>query len=101
MDWAIAALAVMVKENSNDNNMVVYPNPFHAATTFEFNLKEDADVSLKLIDAVGKEVALLLNEHKHPGDFKINFDKGQIVAGIYFYELKINGNIKTGKISIQ
>ena len=54
MDGAINGncIALNVKENSIDNNLLVYPNPFQSTTTFAMNLTEDADVSLKIIDAI-------------------------------------------------
>lgn len=103
LDWAIAGNCydLGIEQNSIDNSIAVYPNPFQSTTTFSIVLLEDADVSLKIVDGIGKELPLLLNEHRHSGEFKIIFDRKQIAAGIYFYQLKINNTIKTGKIIIQ
>ena len=90
-----------VEENNIVTNVIVYPNPFQSATIFELQLTKDADVSLKIVDVMGKEVSALVNEHKPSGELKIIFDRKQIPAGIYFYQLKIDGATKAGKIIIQ
>lgn len=93
--------AVGTEEYSVDNTIAVYPNPFQSSTTFALHLNEGADVSLKIYDVLGNEVALLLNEHHPQGELKIIFDRKENAAGIYIYRLKINDAIKTGKIIIQ
>jgi len=83
------------------NNLLVYPNPIQSSTTFSMQLEKDADVSLCITDIVGKEVARYLNTRVQPGDSKIVFERNQIKAGVYFYQLQIDNTIKTGKIIIQ
>ena len=81
--------------------MSVYPNPFSSLTTFSIRLTEDADVSLKIVDMMGKEISMLINRHEHSGEFKVFFDRNKTASGMYFYQLKINNTTKTGKIIIQ
>ncbi len=107
MDWAITGsgycpkVVVGIKENSFDNNIVVYPNPFESITTFAIHITEEANVSLKIFDVIGKEIALLLNENQPSGELKIVFERKERAAGIYFYQLIINNTTKTGKIIVQ
>ncbi len=109
MDWAISGhcmrdsipVTVGIKNNSFDNTLTVYPNPFESATTFAIHLTEDANTSLKIIDVMGKEIALLLNGNQSSGELKIVFERKENAAGIYFYQLKINDAVKTGKIIMQ
>ena len=103
MDAAItgSCISAGIEETSIDNSVTVSPNPFQSTTTFSIGLIEDADVTLKIVDAMGRELPLLVNEHRHSGEFKIIFDRQQIAAGIYFYQLRINNTMKTGKIIIQ
>jgi len=90
-----------ITKNNFDNNFNVYPNPMESTTTFYMRINEDADVSLCIVDLVGKEVNRYLKSHAPPGELKIIFEKKQIPAGIYFYQLQVNDAIKKGKIIIQ
>ena len=103
MDWAIQAHCpiIGIEENSIASTIIAYPNPFQSSTTFKFNLSKDANVCLKIMDVMGREIAMVVNEHKPSGESKIIFDKGETPAGIYFYQLSINSEVKAGKIIIQ
>lgn len=103
MDGAISGYcaSVGIQENSFDNTVTVYPNPFESTTTFALNLTEEVDVSLKIIDVMGKEIALLSNERRQLGESKFVFERKERPAGIYFYQVTMNDIIKTGKIVIQ
>lgn len=69
-----------------------YPNPFNPSTTIKFSLSENSMVSLKIYDAIGSQVAELINGKKNEGDHEINFDadKYGLTSGSYFYTLRVN-----------
>ncbi|MCB9247072.1 MAG: T9SS type A sorting domain-containing protein [Ignavibacteriales bacterium] len=76
-----------------------YPNPFNPTTTIKYSVPESAGfVSLKVFDVLGKQVADLVNEQKQPGNYEINFDAEQLSSGIYYYTMKVNGNMITKKM---
>jgi len=65
-----------------------YPNPFNPATTISFAVGNTSFVSLKIYDALGKEVATLINEIKQAGEYEIEFSpEPGLASGIYFYKL--------------
>jgi hypothetical protein len=70
-----------------------YPNPFNPTTTINYQLSYSDNVSLKIFDILGNEIARLLNEEKSAGSYSINFNAAQynLSSGIYFCELKTNG----------
>ncbi|MEZ4690803.1 MAG: T9SS type A sorting domain-containing protein [Ignavibacteria bacterium] len=70
-----------------------YPNPFNPGTILEFRINNWGFVNLKVFDILGKEIAVLVNENKIAGNYKINFDGSNIPSGVYFYSLSINGNL--------
>lgn len=72
-----------------------YPNPFNPKTVIKFEIEKSNFVTLKVYDALGKEVAVLVNEYKTvtggSGNFEVEFDvssAGGLTSGIYFYTLK-------------
>ncbi|MFA5870647.1 MAG: T9SS type A sorting domain-containing protein [Candidatus Paceibacterota bacterium] len=68
-----------------------YPNPFNPTTTITYSLsKSDFDnVSLKVYDLLGREVAILVNEEKPAGKYSVQFDASSLASGIYFYRLDV------------
>ena len=52
-------------------------------------------VSLKVYDALGKEVKTLVNENMNPGRYKVDFNGSGLASGIYFYKLSIGGFSQT------
>ena len=70
-----------------------FPNPFNPVTHLGFGISKLGFVSLKVYDALGKEVAALVNEQKSPGSYEVEFDGSDLPSGIYFYSLQIEGKI--------
>lgn len=75
-----------------------YPNPFNPVTNLEFGISELGFVSLKVYNATGQKVALLVNEKKAPGSYHVEFDGTNFASGIYFYELKAGNFTQTRKM---
>ena len=70
-----------------------YPNPFNPGTTIRFTIPQDVrretqDVSLKVYDILGNEVATLVNEEIGTGEYGVEFNANGLTSGIYFYQLK-------------
>jgi len=64
-----------------------YPNPFNPSTTINYTLTNSSNASLKIYDVFGREVATLFEEYKSAGNYKIEFNAGDIASGVYFYVL--------------
>lgn len=64
-----------------------YPNPFNPATQIKFSVPKAVNVSLKIYDVLGKEVATLVNEMKQPGFHTVDFDASNLATGVYFYRI--------------
>ncbi len=75
-----------------------YPNPFNPTTTIEFDLPKAGNVSLKIFDIAGREVAREINGLSlMTGNYKIHFDGSSLSSGVYFYSLIVNGNAVSTK----
>ena len=81
-----------------------YPNPFNPTTTIKYKITSAGFVSLKIYDLLGREVAVLVNEFKNAGSYKINFngrrttDNRQLSSGVYFYQLQTDKFVETKKL---
>jgi uncharacterized repeat protein (TIGR01451 family) len=68
-----------------------YPNPFNPTTTIEYQLPGGVEtrfiVSLKIYDALGREVLNLVNEQQEPGYYQKTFNASQFASGMYIYQL--------------
>jgi glucose/arabinose dehydrogenase len=82
--------------NNNENNIPGsynlfqnYPNPFNPSTVISYALPENAFVTLKVYNILGREVSTLVNTFQTAGNYNINFSltESQIASGIYFYTL--------------
>ena len=65
-----------------------YPNPFNPVTHLEFGISKLEFVSLKVYDAIGKEVAILVNGKLTPGRYEYEFNGADLPSGIYFYKIE-------------
>ena len=64
-----------------------YPNPFNPATTIEYNLTREANVSLNIFDLLGREVWAFVASGQPSGRHRFVWDASGRPAGVYFYRL--------------
>jgi hypothetical protein len=77
-----------------------YPNPFNPSTQIKFALKESGYVTLKVYDALGKEVATLVKGDYTSGSYNVSFDASGLSSGIYFYRLETGSFVQTNKMML-
>ena len=75
-----------------------YPNPFNPSTTIKYDLPKETQVTLKVFDVTGKEVATLVNKKQKAGYFEVNFNASNLASGIYLYRLITSDYVKTNKM---
>lgn len=75
-----------------------YPNPFNPITRINYTIPEKSFVNLKVYDAIGNEVATLVNEIKDAGNYSLIFNAQHLSSGLYFYTLKTDGKSITRKM---
>ncbi len=78
-----------------------YPNPFNPSTIISYQLSASSNVSLKIFDVLGNEVATLIdNEWKEAGyyNYQLSIDKYQLQSGVYFYQLRAGNFSQTRKM---
>ena len=75
-----------------------YPNPFNPTTSLSYQLHAVSQVSLKVFDALGREVAVLVDGRQAPGSYTVRFDASKLASGVYCYRLSADGFISTKKM---
>jgi hypothetical protein len=75
-----------------------FPNPFNPTTTIQYQLPQDAKVTLKIYDILGSEVATLVNEEQEAGYKEIQFIGSNIASGMYVYRLIANNYVSVKKM---
>jgi outer membrane protein assembly factor BamB len=75
-----------------------FPNPFNPSTTINYHIPEMSFVTLKVYDVLGNEVATLVSEEKHTGNYEVEFGGTGLPSGIYFYRIQAGSFIETKKM---
>jgi hypothetical protein len=82
-----------------------YPNPVTEATDIRFTLREAGLVKLVVTKFNGSNSQMILNGRFESGIHQHTFSKGDLPAGLYFYQLIFEGNsgtwLKTRKMIIR
>jgi hypothetical protein len=88
------------KDNSPESFKLVqnYPNPFNPSTKISYTIPERSNVSLKVFDLLGSEIAELVNGEIETGTFTINFNASNLPSGVYFYQFKVGEYLQTKKM---
>ncbi len=79
-----------------------YPNPFNPTTTIRFSLPQKAnDVTLKIFDVTGREVATLLNRVSQPaGMHTVKWNGEGLASGSYFVRLETGIEVRTQRMML-
>jgi hypothetical protein len=83
-----------------------YPNPFNPETKIKFDILKssngisNSNVTLKIFDITGREVAVLVNETLQAGTYEATFDGSKLNSGVYYYRLTADGYSETKKMML-
>ena len=77
-----------------------FPNPFNPTTKIQYQLPQDARVTLKVYDILGSEVVTLVNEDQEAGYKEIQFNGSSIASGMYVYRLQSGDYVSTKKMML-
>lgn len=95
--WSPASFSPQEKtlkaENKLVNSIGNFPNPFNPTTRIHYELKFDANVSIKVFDISGKEIATLGNSFEKAGNHFTDFNGSNLASGVYFYRFTITNGI--------
>ena len=75
-----------------------YPNPFNPSTKISYILKEKTNVKVLVMNAIGEEIAVLVNQTQEQGYHQLDFNASKFPSGIYFYSLQTENYSETKKM---
>ena len=75
-----------------------YPNPFNPTTQIRFDVPRLSHFKLIIYDALGREVAKLVNEKLNAGSYETKWDGKDYPSGVYFYKLITDEYVDTKKM---
>lgn len=77
-----------------------FPDPFNASTSIEYRLPAAGHVSLKVYNALGEIVDILVNDIQDAGTHRVLFTPRRLQSGVFWYTLALADKILTRKLSI-
>ncbi|MCY7409674.1 MAG: T9SS type A sorting domain-containing protein [Chitinophagales bacterium] len=82
-------------------SLTVYPNPVITSSNILFNLQQNSNVTIDLLDLSGRKIKSLCNQNFETGDHQVELKRDQLPSGIYFLKIKMNSQSSIIKIIIQ
>ena len=64
-----------------------FPNPFNPSTTIHYSLGGAGRVTLKIYNALGQEVATVVDQNQAAGEHQARFDASGLASGLYIYKI--------------
>ena len=77
-----------------------YPNPFNPSTKIRYQLPKESKVTIKIYDALGSEVATLVNENKEVGTYEVEMNAQSLSSGTYIYRIVAGDFVETKKMTL-
>lgn len=77
-----------------------YPNPFNPVTSIRYSVPHRQKVSVKVFDALGREITVLVNEEKPAGNYTVEWNAEGMPSGTYFYRLQAGMYSETKKLML-
>ncbi|MFZ1279765.1 MAG: T9SS type A sorting domain-containing protein [Ignavibacteriaceae bacterium] len=75
-----------------------YPNPFNPSTKISYSLAAASDVTVKIFNSLGEEVATLVNQKQEAGRYELNFNSTGLASGMYLYKIQAGAFTQTKKM---
>ncbi|SMO66515.1 polysaccharide deacetylase family protein [Gracilimonas mengyeensis] len=96
----VATSNELIDKADSFNLIQNYPNPFNPSTKISFHLPVNSEVSLRVFDTLGREVATLIDNRKGPGLHNVHFDASHLSSGLYIYQLNAGDFMETRKMML-
>jgi M6 family metalloprotease-like protein len=75
-----------------------YPNPFNPMTVVSCQSPVAGHLKMTVYDILGREVAVLMDEWKEPGKYRVRWDASHCASGIYYCRLEAGDVLEMKKM---
>ncbi len=102
---AFAGSEFEMPEPGSVGTIEVFPNPFDAHTTIRFQLNQSRRVRVRIMDVLGRQLALLAHETYARGRHEVEWNRtaqnsDSVPPGVYFVVLDCKSEIRTRPIFV-
>ena len=87
-----------IGQSKNTYLLQNYPNPFNPVTKINYVISKSDNVKLTIYDALGKEIATLVNGYKDLGEYSVDFDASDLSSGLYIYKMETGSFVDIKKM---
>ena len=77
-----------------------YPNPFNPVTTISYQITEPGHVTVSVFNALGEQIAQLVDEHKTTGTHQVTMNAEALPSGTYVYQISAGGQTIQKKMTV-
>lgn len=89
-------------ELTKELRMNLFPNPTNGQTNLKFNLQESANIKVKVLDLLGREVLPVVDQNFGSGEQLIAINANNTLkSGVYFVNLSYNGTKLSAKLVVE
>lgn len=67
------------------------PNPFSTYTNIEYTLPESGKVRLTVVDLLGQELSVMVEQTQAAGTYTVKYDAAGMAPGVYIYKITVEG----------
>lgn len=98
--WFKSGSALGIEEIVESGSLSLAPNPARQFATLNFNLKNSAEISVEVYDAVGRLVNTVANKAFSAGTNKLTIPTADLAPGLYHVKIQTASGNSTLKLSV-
>lgn len=99
--FALPAGTISVSTLAKVDGISIFPNPTKGSANLKFNLQEEGNVSVSLMEYTGKMVSEIVNENMTPGVKNVNINTKGIVPGNYIVLISTVGGNRVERLTVE
>jgi plastocyanin len=98
----VSGLSASLANKSLVSTLSVFPNPANDKINVNFVVKKESNVVIRLLDVLGNDVSILVNDKYSVGEYRQSFAvPARVTKGLYFVKVSVGTEVAIKRISIQ